>query len=149
MTSLHAHDGDLHTIDGGHRSKPPREALEGLEGDARAAAVQRWQRRLQRHLAAHQSPPPAPRTVTPKSRAPLTYQQMVDATGAPLGATIRDELKARGIVQKEAAAWLDLTHKLFQDRLYGYARFTLAELAYLCRQLDIPMDRLLARLTRS
>ncbi len=150
MTSLHPNDGDLHTNNGGHRKTPPKEATAELDEAERLAYERNWARRLRRHLLAHATPAPVvshqTRPIRVQRRAPAGFAQLEALAILPFANEVKRHMRARNVTNAEAAAWLNMSRKVFDDRLYGAAKFTLAEAVFLCRQLGLSAEDILLAL---
>ena len=121
MTSLHAHDGDLHRPDGTHINP------------ATPSIAQRLRRHMRAHELQAQLPPeekPAPKPVTRGAHAEHQHEwlcQTKQLVREKLGQAVFDLLRSKQISQPQFAKELGLSTSSLNDRLKGKQDFTLAE----------------------
>jgi DNA-binding Xre family transcriptional regulator len=137
MTSFHASDRDLHTREGGHKSRPPA----GLDDPQRAA----WRERMRRHELRHEM---AERPIGRAIRTDVApeFDAIRGLCGRPLGRHIAALLTSREVTQVEAAAELGVTHNALKQKLAGKIAWQLPEVLYLCRRLNADIQDILASL---
>lgn len=139
MTSFHASDRDLHTKEGGHKSRPPA----GLDEHQRTA----WRERMRKHELRHEM------AERPIGRAERTgadpgFESIKEACGRPLGRHIAQLLATRDVTQQQAAAELGITHNALKQKIAGRITWQLPEVLYLCRRLNADIEGILMSLRK-
>lgn len=134
MTSFHASDRDLHTKEGGHKSRPPA----GLDEHQRAA----WRERMRKHELRHEL------AQRPLGRAARTdaapeFETIKELCGRPLGRHIAELLSTREVSQPQAAKELGITHDALKKKIAGKIAWQLPEVVYLCRRLNADIHGIL------
>lgn len=146
MTTLHNQDGDLHLSNGQHRKRPAPSTLNYGSPDA---VRERFKRRLERHLIAHEMQAPRKARRLRVDEAPpmltgrLDMAEIETAVRRPLGRQIANLIYQQGLTQQAVADHLGIVKGTLEARLSGRLVFTVAELVYLSRLLDVPIAELL------
>lgn len=139
MTSFHSSDRDLHTREGGHKSRPPA----GLSDAQRAA----WRERMKKHELRHEVYA-RPLSVANREADPA-FAEISSLCGRPLGRHLAEVLTVHGITQQNMAAELGVSYNGFKQKLSGKIGWQLTEVLYLCERLHLNIHDVLAHLRQS